>query len=86
MSISEIQNRKNKLVSCAECTQKISNYRREWLNTFIDDVFLTPAQVLHINKCIQTCNCSVKYESSKNIVELLPFNISCLVLCTISTQ
>ena len=39
VSISEIQNRKNKLVSCAECTQKISNYRREWLNTFIDDVF-----------------------------------------------
>ena len=73
--------------SCTECTQKISNYRREWLNTFIDDVFLIPAQVLYINKCIQTCNCSVKYESSKNIVELLPFNISCfMVLCTISTH
>ena len=38
------------LISCNECTQQISNYRREWLNTFIDDVFLIPAQVLYINK------------------------------------
>ena len=42
------------LISCNECTQQISNYRREWLNTFIDDVFLIPAQVLYINKGIKT--------------------------------
>ena len=28
--------------------KKIENYRREWLHTFIDDVFLIPAQVLYI--------------------------------------
>ena len=38
------------LISCNECTQQISNYRREWLNTFIDDVFLIPAQVLYIKQ------------------------------------
>ena len=35
-------------------TLKKSNYRREWLNTFIDDVFLIPAQVLFIKKRIKT--------------------------------
>ena len=31
--------------------QKIKNCRREWLNTFIDDVFLIPAQVLLLMMC-----------------------------------
>ncbi len=28
--------------------QKNLDCRREWLNTFVDDVFLIPAQVLYI--------------------------------------